>query len=102
MFPTQERDSASNVTVREQTAKLSNILSGKRNVFVSEMGYLGSGPELMQEDDKIYWIVGVSVPMVLRRSAQDSTFSVIGPAFVYGFMKRDCVKDHDLVSLQLV
>ncbi|KAI1395359.1 heterokaryon incompatibility protein-domain-containing protein [Hypoxylon fuscum] len=101
VFSIPEWDSTSNAVVREQTAKLCNLLSGKRNVFVLDLGYLGSGPEGMQENDEIYWIRGVSVPMVLRRSTEDSIFTVIGPAFVYGFMNRKMVKDNELVSITL-
>ncbi|KAI1767163.1 hypothetical protein GGR53DRAFT_483269 [Hypoxylon sp. FL1150] len=92
-LPRPERDLATNAIVREQMAKLPNISSGKRKVLVLEMGYLGSGPERMEENDEIYWILGVAVPMILRRSTQHPTFTVIGPAFVH---------DRELVPSQSV
>ncbi|CAJ2500110.1 Uu.00g029630.m01.CDS01 [Anthostomella pinea] len=106
-----------NIAMVAKTVEFCNLIAGKRNIFVTEKGHIGSGPEAMQDGDEIYWITGVSVPMVLRPTGEAaetdvgsgmtdddglSRFTVVGPAFVYGFMKTHETEESKLVSVTLV
>lgn len=61
-----------------------NKLFGRRP-FRSAKGLLGLGPLGAREGDKIWLLPGADVPFVFRR-AGDSTFTVIGEAYVHGVM----------------
>jgi hypothetical protein len=105
IFRSRDMDCRYNDVIRQLTVKLSNMLAGKRNVFVTKNGFVGSGCEKMQPNDSIYWIDGVSVPLALRptRSSTDSSihFTVVGPVYVYGLMGEDIRDENQLVSITL-
>ncbi|KAF5008799.1 hypothetical protein FDECE_4939 [Fusarium decemcellulare] len=65
--------------------RLCNQVSGKRGLFVSQKGYIGSGPEQMANGDIICIFEGVSAPMVLRKQGDSGqAHQVLGPALVGG------------------
>lgn len=92
--------------------KCVNELVGKRGVFFTEGGRIGSGPTEMAEGDKILLLEGVAPPMVLHESGvadskkntegaapptvvhesgvadpkENVKYTVVGPAFMTGFM----------------
>jgi len=106
IFRSRDMDCRFNDVIRELTVQFSNMLAGKRNVFVTNYGFVGSGCDKMQKNDYIYWIDGVSVPMALRRtrSSSDSSihFTVVGPVYVYGLMGEDIRDENQLVSITLI
>jgi hypothetical protein len=106
IFRSRDMDCRFNDVIRELTVQFSNMLAGKRNVFVTNYGFVGSGCDKMQKNDYIYWIDGVSVPMALRRtrSSTDSSihFTVVGPVYVYGLMGEDIRDENQLVSITLI
>lgn len=64
--------------------------AGRRGLFFSLDGYMGSGPSHMTMDDEIAILDGVSVPMILRPDGgENSRYRVIGPAFVHGLMSDE-------------
>ncbi|KAI0544077.1 heterokaryon incompatibility protein-domain-containing protein [Xylaria curta] len=86
ILPPQEQDSDDNRKVREQVLMINELLAGQRSLFVTDNGYVGCGAETMQYNDHIFWISGVSVPMILRPRCDansEAEYTVIGPAFIY-------------------
>ncbi|KAI0885988.1 heterokaryon incompatibility protein-domain-containing protein [Annulohypoxylon maeteangense] len=89
------------------TVKIYNHLAGRRNLFTTTNGLAGSGPEGMNPGDIVMLIAGIHVPMILRRVADDGSgtnsnpaYRIIGPAYVYGPMKRgfkECAEKITLV-----
>ena len=83
-------DILSNQSALKYTIFCCSRLSSRRGLFFSNDGRAGSGPEDMEEGDWISILKGVAVPMVLRRSDNgSSTYRILGPAFVPGFMNLD-------------
>ncbi len=63
-----------------------NRLAGRRGLFFSRDGHIGSGPARATGGDLICILDGVGAPMVLRAAGAGSgKYTVVGPAFVYGF-----------------
>ena len=63
-------------------------LGGKRALFFAQPDIIGSGPCNLIEGDRIASVEGVSVPLILRRTAGDSErYKVVGPAFAHHLMK---------------
>ncbi|KAI0185086.1 heterokaryon incompatibility protein-domain-containing protein [Xylaria flabelliformis] len=86
ILPPQEEDTNDYPIVREQVLMISKLLAGQRSLFVTDNGYVGCGTETMQYNDHIFWVSGVSVPMILRpRSVAnvETGYTVVGPAFVH-------------------
>jgi len=72
------------------TAAISFVdrLAGKRNLFYSRDGHIGTGPPGMMEGDHIVVLEGVPYPMMLRTSQSEDGvdwYTVVGPAFVPGY-----------------
>ncbi|KAI0024385.1 heterokaryon incompatibility protein-domain-containing protein [Xylariomycetidae sp. FL0641] len=108
VFLDEAPDTVDNLAVREVTAVFSNLLAGRRGLFITEEGHWGSGPEAMRKDDFICWLPNVSVPMVLRpllqaeEAAETSChFTVVGPALIYGFETLDKFDEARLESFTL-
>ncbi|KAF4465011.1 HET-domain-containing [Fusarium albosuccineum] len=79
--------------------RLCNQVSGKRGLFVSQGGKVGSGPEQMAEGDIICIFEGVSAPMVLRKQGDSGqAYQVLGPALIGGLMdlRREQLEKMDL------
>ncbi len=106
IFRSREMDCRFNDVIRKLTVKISNMLAGKRNVFVTNNSFVGSSCDKMQQNDYIYKIDGASVAMALRRtpSSTDSSihFTVVGPVYVYGLMGEDIRNKNQLVSITLI
>lgn len=69
--------------------KIFEELAGKRNLFDTYNGYIGSGPPNMTEGDLVAYIAGVPVPMILREADVPTTYRLLGPAFVVGLMEGE-------------
>lgn len=54
--------------------------------------WLELAPLGMQNDNEIFLLYGVPVPMVLRRSREEGEFTVIGAALVHGLMHGEGFK----------
>ncbi|KAK8093614.1 hypothetical protein PG997_000299 [Apiospora hydei] len=67
----------------ESTTKCYNQLTGKRLLFITQGGKLGSGPCGKAVGDRVTLLRGVAVPMIIRCTSEEmNTFEVVGPAFV--------------------
>ena len=63
---------------------MTRTASGRR-AFISERGELGLGPSNIQRGDLICIMLGIKVPLIIRR-LQAGTHMLIGDAYVYGIM----------------
>lgn len=57
-----------------------------RRFFVTEGGYWGIGPAAMQKGDVCAVLIGADVPFVLRPTATEGTYRLVGQAYIYGIM----------------
>ncbi|KAI0024042.1 heterokaryon incompatibility protein-domain-containing protein [Xylariomycetidae sp. FL0641] len=62
--------------------------AGKRGLFCSRDGAIGSGPEDAGAGDRIAALKGVALPVILRPQGEggSETFRILGPAFVCGLI----------------
>lgn len=73
----------------DQELYLNNLLRNTgRRLYLSERGYIGTGPVGMQEGDTLVTVYGGSVPHILRKNelAGGNTWSYIGEAYCDGIM----------------
>jgi hypothetical protein len=59
-------------------------ICGKRLLFITTKGSIGTGSLSIQPGDVVYRISGVILPMVLRTGETKGTFQLVGPALVSG------------------
>ncbi|KAI1271662.1 heterokaryon incompatibility protein-domain-containing protein [Xylaria sp. FL0933] len=97
VFPSVGTDSDENTMTASQLRLLNNLIAGKRSLIITNNGLVGCWPERMRSNDQIFWISGVSVPMVLRPrsdlNGENSGYTVVGPAFIY-----DCERPTEMSS----
>ncbi|KAI1424888.1 hypothetical protein F5Y12DRAFT_416075 [Xylaria sp. FL1777] len=67
MFSRDQEDPEQSNIISNQTLNLCSLLGGRRTLFVTDKGYIGSAPEAMRQGDQIYWVQYVSAPMILRQ-----------------------------------
>ncbi|KAH7351367.1 heterokaryon incompatibility protein-domain-containing protein [Rhexocercosporidium sp. MPI-PUGE-AT-0058] len=73
----------SRIEVSEASMKRAAI---KRAFFTTERGYMGLGPENMEEGDLIYILSGGQVPFILRPTILTEGFSLVGESYIHGIM----------------
>src|SRR6266536_4719840 len=61
----------------------------KRSFFMTETGYMGLGPALMQPGDKVCVLYGWRTPMLLREVGESNRF--VGECYVYGMMMGEMI-----------
>jgi hypothetical protein len=65
-----------------------------RLVFVTEKGYLGSGPEWAETGDSLWVVPGFSIILVFRKHPVDSScYQLVGEAYMHGLNLGEAVKD---------
>lgn len=67
--------------------------TGKKGFFISDKGYMGLGPALIENGDKICIIFGCPHPLLLRTRNMGKTFSLVGEAYVYGMMRGEMITE---------
>jgi prepilin-type processing-associated H-X9-DG protein len=73
--------------------------------FLTEEGYMGIGPELMESGDRVCIVFGCPYPVLLRKVENASCYRLVGDAYIYGMMQGEMMsKFHagDFVEEQLV
>lgn len=90
-FPTMQETIITDVLQQPKARKFTiNFLQaqkGRRGLFFSKDGHIGSGPPRMQEGDSIFRFAGVDIPMILRESdTHPGKWRVVGPTFIPGCM----------------
>jgi hypothetical protein len=63
----------------------------RRSFFITETGYMGLGPPMMQAGDKICIIYGCYIPMVLREVGDSHL--LVGECYVYGMMMGEIIAE---------
>lgn len=63
-----------------------------RRFFVTRGGYWGIGPPAMQKGNVCAVLVGADVPFVLRPTATEGTYRLVGQAYIYGAMYGETVQ----------
>jgi hypothetical protein len=63
-----------------------------RRPFLSEKGYVGLAPVLVQEGDVVVLFLGAKFPYVIRKK-NDATYTFIGEAYVHGIMYGEFMKN---------
>jgi len=66
----------------------------RSRVFASDCGWFGYVPDTSFEGDHIVIFYGVAWPLVLRESPP-SHFTIIGPAYVYGAMDGEFIREEN-------
>ncbi|PVH71483.1 hypothetical protein DL98DRAFT_596901 [Cadophora sp. DSE1049] len=79
-----------------------NNLAGKRNLFSTSTGHIGSGPPNTMEGDVVSYIVGVPVPMILRKVDDQEVYVVIGPAYMLDLIDGELFREESLETVTLV
>ncbi|KAK6227422.1 heterokaryon incompatibility protein [Colletotrichum tabaci] len=64
-----------------------------RRFFVSSGGYWGLGPSLMQEGDICAILFGADVPFILRPTAGEGRYRLVGQAYICGAMYGELVEN---------
>lgn len=77
-------------------------LAGRRNLFTTAKGHIGSGPPEMVPGDLVAYIAGVPVPMIIRRARCGDGYIVIGPSYVQGLMDGEEIDEMQMEILKLV
>ncbi|CAK4033929.1 Hypothetical predicted protein [Lecanosticta acicola] len=60
-----------------------------RRPFLTNTGKLGCGPEFAGIDDKVVIVLGAHVPFILRECTSGSDHTVLGDAYVHGYMNGE-------------
>lgn len=61
------------------------VFSNRKCLFTTEKGYLGTGPELIRDGDRIAVFAGICMPLVLR-PVEEGRFRLVTHAYVHGIM----------------
>lgn len=67
-----------------------------RKFVVTATGEIGWVPLEAQRDDVICVFKGAKLPYVLRRSADEDTYTIIGHCFIHGLMFEELAMDDEL------
>lgn len=77
----------------EDYGKIFKDYGTNRRFFTSAQGYFGLGPSCMEQGDVCAVLFGADVPFILRRTATEGNFRLVGQAYIYGAMYGEIVKD---------
>jgi len=73
-----------------------------RRVYRTSRGFLGVGPISTQEGDQVWLVRSAHVPFILRQTANDDTFSLIGETYLHGFMHGEMLTNDLKVRIKPV
>ncbi len=63
--------------------------TAKKSFFVTKSGYMGLGPGLIQNGDKVYVLFGCQHPLLLRKDGNN--YLLVGDAYIYGMMRGEMI-----------
>jgi hypothetical protein len=72
-----------------------------RSLLITEPGDLGLGPTSTQSGDVVAFIRNTKVPFILR-PAQDGYFSLVGEAYIHGFMQGEILEEGPLKFQEII
>jgi hypothetical protein len=64
-----------------------------RRLFKTKRGLLGLGPMDVQNGDRVFVIVNAHVPFLLRPTADQLAFQLLGDCYVHNFMNGEMLDD---------
>jgi hypothetical protein len=70
-----------------------------RRFAVTEGGFYGLGPQLMQEKDVVALMPGLNVPFVLRPTGD--RYKLVGAAYIHGVMRGEVFDKNDPLKLNI-
>lgn len=76
---------------REEWLALPHTLPHNSLLLLSS-GHVGMGRTSMHEDDLLVISPGVGIPLVLRKQDLDTTYQMIGPAYIHGVMDGEVMR----------
>jgi hypothetical protein len=65
-----------------------------RKFFITRSGFMGIGPCSLQPGDLVVVILGLTVPLIVRKAqtAVEATYTLVGTCYVHGIMDGELVK----------
>ena len=67
-----------------------------RQLFITEKGFIGMGPQTARVGDDVFVLKGGRVPFVLRGDGGDEgKFWLVGDCYVHGVMEGEVVSGND-------
>ncbi|KAI3323029.1 heterokaryon incompatibility protein-domain-containing protein [Xylariaceae sp. AK1471] len=60
-----------------------------RKMVYTKSGYIGLGPRLTQEGDRVFLVKGSRTPLLLRPQQQNGTWELLGDCYVHGIMQAE-------------
>ncbi|KAH6900627.1 heterokaryon incompatibility protein [Thelonectria olida] len=76
-----------------------------QRIYLTDKGYIGTGPRGMKPGDVVVVLFGMTCPIVLRKHASSSGqdgWSYLGAAYCYGVMNGEVLQDGKEVTFNLV
>ena len=68
---------------------------GKRRVYMTERGYLGLGPEGLEDRDRITAFHGAATPFIIRKGESTNAgveiYALVGECYTHGLMDGECL-----------
>jgi len=65
-----------------------------RRFFVTKLGYIGTGPQVVRRGDVVAILYGSGMPIILRQLRQTESYAVVGQAYVFGQMFGEAIEAH--------
>ncbi|KAK3617500.1 hypothetical protein LTR22_026718 [Elasticomyces elasticus] len=65
------------------------VMAGERPYFTTATGLLGLTPPSSHEDDQVWFFSGAKLPFVLRPEADGIHYTLVGEAYVHGYMRGE-------------
>ncbi|KAI0468437.1 heterokaryon incompatibility protein-domain-containing protein [Xylaria cf. heliscus] len=60
-----------------------------RRMFYTESGYIGLGPRLTWDGDRVFLVKGSRTPLLLRPQPQEGKWELLGDCYVHGIMQGE-------------
>ncbi|OAL44907.1 hypothetical protein IQ07DRAFT_591758, partial [Pyrenochaeta sp. DS3sAY3a] len=70
-------------------------------VCMTNTGIIGMVPRVSEEEDEVFVIKGVNIPLVLRREGEDR-YKVVGQAYFWGFMNGEALRMDGMEEEEIV
>jgi hypothetical protein len=64
-----------------------------RRLITTNKGHIGMGPYRVRKGDRIYVLLGCSVPLILRPRQGQPSYQVVGECYLHGFMDGEVLKE---------
>ncbi|KAF2964103.1 hypothetical protein GQX73_g9476 [Xylaria multiplex] len=65
------------------------VRTAYRKMFYTKSGYIGLGPRLTKEGDRVFLVKGSRAPLMLRPRPQNGKWELLGDCYVHGIMQGE-------------